>query len=138
MAKRDKYVAKGYITFAFYVEDDQAGLVSTTMTIEDKVQLAMWNCTPSAETEQIYRDMYTADFTHEIYHLMSGEHFLEAVLSGSITDYDGCISRVYVDGFESNLGLSTENLTDGQLLVNETAWKDLCKHHKVEVDWANK
>ena len=92
----------------------------------------------SEETKQIYRQMYTADLTHKTYHLMSGKEFLENVLDGNFIDYDGSIAKIYVDGFERNLGLCAGGICQGKLLVNEVVWRDLCKAHKIEVDWANK
>lgn len=74
----------------------------------------------------------------DVYDLFDGKTFLEYVLDGSITDYDGSIAEILVDGYISNLGLAVENLMQGDFLVDEKAWLDICENHKVEVNWANK
>ena len=74
----------------------------------------------------------------DVYDLFDGKTFLEYVLDGSITDYDGSIVEILVDGYISNLGLAVENLMQGDFLVDEKAWLDICENHKVEVNWANK
>ena len=81
---------------------------------------------------------YEYDFNFDVYDLFNGKKFLELVKSGCITDYDGHIVNVFIDGFDSNLGLATDNLTSGGFLVDEEVWLELCNEHKVEVNWANK
>ena len=78
------------------------------------------------------------ELTYKDVDIMSGIEFLQAVQSGSITDYDGFIAHVFVDGYNSNLGLVHNHLMDGEFLVDEKAWLNICKEHKVEIDWANK
>ena len=102
------YKAKGYITCLQCSDEETAGLGCIIRTIDDLVEEAGWDS--SKESKKIYRQMFTDDLTRGTYHLMSGENFLEAVLSGGFTDYDGSIAYVYVDGFDSNLGLATNNL----------------------------
>lgn len=81
---------------------------------------------------------YEYDFNFDVYDLFNGKQFLELVESGCITDSDGRIVNVFIDGFDSNLGLAIDNLTSGGFLVDEEVWLDLCNEHKVEVNWANK
>ena len=75
----------------------------------------------------------------DIYDLIDGLEFLEDVKSKSIMDYDGEISEVFVDGYKSNLGLFYGNsFSQGNFLVNDKLWEEICKEHKVQVNWANK
>lgn len=82
----------------------------------------------------------------EAYDLMSGEEFLESVLSGVLTDYDGFVCDVFIDDYQSNIRLyidgidNEEECRNGEKIVDVTidCWKLLCKAHDVKVDWANK
>lgn len=87
---------------------------------------------------QIVNDLYRGNFEKDIYDLFDGKEFLEHVQDGYITDYDGSIATVFVDGYISNLGLATDNLTQGKFLVSAEVWKDICNEFKIEVNWANK
>ena len=69
---------------------------------------------------------------------MSGERFLHDVRMNILSDFDGYINNVYVDGMVSNLGLSCNGLQSGRWLVDVDLWEELCKKHKIEVDWVNK
>ena len=73
-----------------------------------------------------------------IYDLVDGEKFLEWVASGCIIDDDGSIANVFVDGYDSNLGLHHKGLSDGGFLVDKDTFLSICKEHRVEVNWANK
>ena len=84
--------------------------------------------------DMIYKD----SFTHTIYDIIDGKEFLESVKDYFFTDYDGHIVEVFVDGYKTNLGLATENLTQGKFLVSSEIWSDICDEFKVEVNWANK
>ncbi len=92
--------------------------------------------------KNIYREvvamMYAQQFTKDIYDLFEGKKFLQLVKEGCITDDDGHVADVFVDGYVSNLGLATDNLTSSGFLVSEKVWLDICKSCKVEVNWANK
>ena len=82
--------------------------------------------------------MYEHQFKKTIYTLFEGNEFLRMVKEGCITDDDGQVADVFVDGYVCNLGLATDNLTSGGFLVSEKVWFDICKSCKVEVNWANK
>lgn len=77
-------------------------------------------------------------FIKPIYHLMSGEDFFACVDEGCFIDYDGTLSEVFVDGYISNLGLKHKGIKQGEFLVEGEIWCELCKKHKIEVNWANK
>lgn len=83
-------------------------------------------------------EMVDQRFQTRIYDLFDGKDFLEMVQQGSITDYDGCIACVFVDGRRSNLGLATDNLISSGFLVSKDVWLEFCDMYKVEVNWANK
>ena len=87
--------------------------------------------------EEVVEHMYRHNFTRDIYDLIGGKEFLENVQEGYFTDYDGTISDVFVDGYISNIGLATDNLTKGSFLVSADMWEKICDEFKVEVNWAN-
>ena len=158
------YKAKGYITFVFSAsKDGTANLTSTTRTIDDMVKTINKFVELDPKLTKDERNILSAGYkniisnkraswrllnsmqkkeekknSNQIANIMSGKEFLENVLDGNFIDYDGSIAKIYVDGFESNLGLCAGGICQGKLLVNEVVWRDLCKAHKIEVDWANK
>lgn len=74
----------------------------------------------------------------EVYY---GSDFVDRVESGEITDNSGYIEKVFVDGWESNIGLAalTEsgNFCQGKFLLTPKQWRKVCKNHKIEVVWCN-
>lgn len=74
----------------------------------------------------------------EIYHLIDGKEFLESIESGVITNYDGEIANIFVDGYDSNLGIFYKEFYDGGFLVDKETFLELCDDLKIEVNWANK
>ena len=111
----DKYNIKGYMKFVYSKED---GIIIKTRDYKEE-----W-------------EKFFADKT--IYDLMSGEEFVEHVDSGCIIDDDGSLANIFIDGYDSNLGLYHKGLSDGNFLVDKNTFLDICKNHKVEVNWANK
>lgn len=73
-----------------------------------------------------------------IYDLMSGEEFYESVDDGCFIDYDGSIVNVFINGYDSNLGLYHKGICQGDFIVDGDTWLDICKKFKVKVNWANK
>jgi len=138
MNKANKYQAKGYITFYYSSTEEVVGIASKIVTIDDLVADAMKYYTPSEETKQAWQETIEQDFLTKISHLIRGDKFLDMVVSGSITDYDGYVCNVFVDGCNSNLGICTDGLTGGEFLVDANTWRKLCNEHVIEVDWANK
>jgi hypothetical protein len=57
---------------------------------------------------------------------------------GSIIDYDGILGEVYINGYESNLGLAHRGLRQGGFLVDGPTWLKLCCEYDIEVEWCNK
>ena len=69
---------------------------------------------------------------------MDGLNFLEQVEAGCITDYDGNLSNVFVDGYDSNLGLICGGFGQGQFCVTGDTFREFCMNHDIKVNWANK
>lgn len=92
-------------------------------------------------------ESYTRDYKEEyemfmadknIYTLFDGKEFILQIESGCIMNYDGSIANIFVDEYDSNLGLFCNNFVDGHFLVNKKVFLDLCENYKIEVNWANK
>ena len=130
----EQYKAKGAILFRLGIDGIEYQIFDRDWYMEDNGRYFSDpdNC------KQIVDMIYEDKFTKNIYDLFDGEKFLENVEDGCIIDYDGSISDVFVDGYVSNLGLATDNLTQGKFLVDAEVWKDICDEFKVEVNWANK
>lgn len=73
-----------------------------------------------------------------IYHLMDGKEFLEAVENGCFIDYDGSIANIFVNGYDSNLGLHYKGISQGGFLVDKETFLEICNDYDVKVNWANK
>lgn len=132
-----EHKADGYYTFAHGMDEDgNSILICRGETLEEIINKAIRRS--SGSMDSVYREMYTNQYTREVYDLFSGEEFLEMVLDKSIIDYDGSINNVYVDGRLSNLGLCAGDLESGNFLVDENTWRYLCKQFKIEVDWCNR
>lgn len=132
------YKAKGDILFVHVSDEDSCGLGCITKDIEDMIKEYTKHHPNDKEFEKVVREDIEDRYTYDDCDLMSGIEFLESVLDGSITDYDGFIAQIFVDGYKSNLGLCTDNLIDGEFLVDEFTFRDICNEHEVEVNWANK
>lgn len=132
------YKAKGNIIFVYRSDKESCGIGYFTREIEDLIKERTKYCPDDKKFEKIVREDIENHYTYDDYDIMSGIDFLESVLSGSITDYDGSIAQIFVDGYKSNLGLCTDNLIDGEFLIDEFTFREICSEHKVEVNWANK
>lgn len=111
----EKYKAKGVIDFVF---DD------FDVVIKER------------EFNLYEKDLGWDEF--DIYDLMTGEEFLEAVDAGCFIDYDGTLADVFVDGCVSNLGLCHKGIHQGAFLATKEFWESLMETNKIEVNWANK
>ncbi len=121
------YKAKGTLDFVATIDDIKVG-------IRDKEWYKKhWG------SYDMFEWMWTDHFVKSIYDLMSGQEFFEAVKNGYLTNYDGSVAQVFVDGYLSNLGLYTEEgFQCGDFTVDEELWLQICDNYKVEVNWANK
>lgn len=114
------------------------GLGFTLFEKEDLLGESLSFFKEEEDRKRVIDDYIERNLTFDVYDLMSGREFLNLVESGCITDYDGVISEIFVDGYVSNLGLLYGGLCQGEILVDRDLWLELCKDHKVEVNWANK
>ena len=130
----EQYNAKGYIEFSLGVDGIQYRIYDRDYYLKHE----HGHINDTVFCEQVVDHMYRHNFTKKIYDLIDGKKFLEAVQEGYFIDYDGTISDVFVDGYVSNLGLITDNLTKGKFLVTAEVWEEICDEFKVEVNWANK
>lgn len=138
MPNNKTYKAKGDILFVHVSGGGSCSLGCVTKDIEDLIKEHTKYCPNDKEFEKVVREDIENRYTYDEYDLMFGIDFLESVLSGFITNYDGCIAQIFVDGYKSNLGLCTDNFIDGEFLVNKFAFRDICSEHDVKVNWANK
>lgn len=70
--------------------------------------------------------------------IMSGKEFYEYVDEGYFIDSDGSLSKVFVNGYLSNLGLYHKGMSQGRFLVDGPTWLHLCDKYDIEVEWCNK
>lgn len=73
-----------------------------------------------------------------VYDFMSGEDFLKYVDEGYYINYDGTIANILIDGYVSDLGLYHAGISQGNFQADYVKFKDICQHHDVYVNWANK
>ena len=69
---------------------------------------------------------------------MDGLSFLHDVESDCISNYDGFVDTITVDGYKTNLGLWCNENIFGEFLVSADEFKSICKNHDVKVLWFNK
>lgn len=130
----EQYKAKGYIEFSLGVD----GIEYRTYDRDYYLRREKGYIRDDAFCEEVVEHMYRHNFTKDIYDLIGGKEFLENVQEGYFMDYDGTVADVFVDGYISNLGLVTNNLTKGKFLLSAEMWKEICDEFNVEVNWANK
>lgn len=70
--------------------------------------------------------------------LFDGKEFLEDVRNKCIIDYDGSLEHIFVNGLESNLGLASADFCQGNFLVMEDVFEELCEEYDIKVDWAGR
>lgn len=129
----NKYKAKGQMLFRLGPEGIETQIYDRDVYVQDYTQ---YFSEDSANSLVNYK--FDTEFSPRIYGLFNGKDFLSHVQDGYIIDDDGHIADIFVDGYISNLGLSTDNLTQGEFLVSAEVWEDICNEFKVEVNWANK
>lgn len=130
----EQYKAKGYFEFSLGKHDIEYRIYDRDYYLKREKQYI----NDDAWCQEAVEHMYRHNFTRDIYDLFDGKEFLEQVQEGYLIDYDGTISDIFVNGFISNLGLTTDNMTKGKFLVSADMWSEICEEFKVEVNWANK
>ena len=128
------YKAKGNLLFRIGVLGLETQVFDREFYLQHNLKMYSSKEQAIAVTDMLYEDK----FNRNIYDLFDGKEFLQMVEDGCIIDYDGHIADVFVDGYKSNLGLATDNLSQGELLVNAMVWKELCENFNIEVNWANR
>jgi hypothetical protein len=129
----NKYKAKGQILFRLGPDG-----IETQIYDRDYYMQHYGQYFSPSDAELFIDHKFNTEFTPNIYDIFDGKEFLSGVQDGYIIDDDGHIADIFVDGYISNLGLSTDNLTQGEFLVSAEVWEDICNEFKVEVNWANK
>ena len=77
------------------------------------------------------------DLTTYVFNIIDGLEFLNMVEKGCIMNHYGLLSGIFIDGYQSNLGLCHEGFRQGEFMVDAELWKKICREHKVEVNWLN-
>lgn len=85
-------------------------------------------------TPEEIQKLYTYDINED--DLIDGKEFLHDVRKKWITNRDGILRHIFVDGFESNLGISNNDFYQGEFLVTEDFFEELCERHDIKVHWA--
>lgn len=135
--KDEIFKTKGFITFFMVSNEDSCGYQAITIDLEERVaNLAKYENDPNkiATIREWVEDQYVID----IYDLIDGSKFIDMVKSGSLIQSDGVIANILVDDYKSNLGIAMNNMIDGEFLVDEFTFRDICSKHNVKVNWANK
>ena len=70
--------------------------------------------------------------------IMTGEEFFNHVNNGCLINYDGSLSRVWLNNKLSNLGLAHKGMSQGHFMVDGETWLEICDEFKVRVEWCNK
>lgn len=121
--------AKGYLYFKLGSD----GLYFYTESAEDVAKRCF------SETNSYIVDFVSTTICFSDCSFIEGKQFLNDVRNGCLTDYDGCIEHVFVDGYVSNLGLVLAGLRGSErFLVDADVWLELCDEHQILVDWSNK
>lgn len=131
------YKAKGYIWFRA-APDGYEVAVETKEEQLEKITDHMKNIVVKNEVDRVALDIVEKELDVSTTCILTGERFIEDIEANAITDNDGYIDHIFVDGKISNLGISHKGVQQGKFLVNGELWKELCKEYKIEVDWVNK
>lgn len=93
-----KYKSKGLLLFAYGKEGE---LYTRELTVETLAKLQ------HVKSEDMQELCYTYNIDEK--DLIDGKEFLEDVRNKCIIDYDGSLEHIFVNGFESNLGLASND-----------------------------
>lgn len=132
----DRVVIDGIITF--FASSD--GKVRTITTSSDELYAHLRELLSNdGNNKDSIDELVKDENTKTVNFLFTGLDFLNNVSSGYITNNDGFICRVFINGKSSNLGLfhESKNFQDGYFLVDDKMWRNICENSEVYVDWAN-
>lgn len=130
----ENFKAKGYIYFAY----SPTGLMTRTLEKDNIFEERSKYHKDSPEVLEFIKEELDEELSFDIYDLMSGSEFVNAIEHGSIIDYDGSLSDIFVDGYKTNLGIADDNFMQGEFLMSTRAFSELCNEHDIKVNWANK
>lgn len=126
MMEEKKFNIKGTMLFALNENNE---VIVKRIKAEDVLQ---------AYSKDAREDIRKWHFSKTIYDLIEGEEFAKMVESGCIINDDGTLANVFVDGFDSNLGLCEIGFCQGSFIVTKDVFLEICKKHEVFVNWAGK
>lgn len=126
MISSKKFNDKGTMLFVLNGNFD---LLTATKNVEDEIK---------KYPDEVKKELYESYHTHKIYDMYSGKEFVEMVENECIIDNAGTLVNVFVDGYNSNLGLYANNFHQGEFLVTKDMFSCICKEYDVLVNWANK
>ena len=90
----------------------------------------------NSEKEDFQEMFHTHDIDEK--DLIDGKEFLENVRNRLITNDNSTLSHIFVNGLESNLGLASADFCQGNFLVMEDVFEELCEEYDIKVDWAER
>lgn len=93
---------------------------------------------PLEITEDAIKTELDNKYKYELYDLMDGKEFIEDIKNKCLMDYDGFVVNVFVNGYESNLGLHHSTLNIDGFKVTLEKFEEMCNTYDIKVNWANK
>ena len=130
----------GYKIYVEGKEDDQCRKSMRNLALNKEFQKEQHVCSAEELYEILIKQyddqFYTLD--DSVGYLMDGLEFLNCVRDKCITNNDGSMEFITVDGYNSNLGLFSNSFVDGKFLVTEDVFEEICKEYEVKVLWINK
>lgn len=122
--KKMLYRANGTMDFAY----GKNGILCTlTLDIKDIAKM-------NAASEENVREYYT----FQVGDLYEGKEFLRMIREKGIMNSDGELIRIFVGGYLTNLGIASNDFYQGNFLIMEDVFEELCEEHDILVEWANK
>lgn len=84
------------------------------------------------DPEEIQK-LYAYDINED--DLIDGKEYLWAIRKRAIINRYGVLHHIFVDGFESNLGIANNDFYQGEFLVTEDCFEELCEKYDIKVHW---
>lgn len=113
-----KYKSKGLLLFAYGKEGE-------LYTRKWDMKALTKNLSSNSEKEDFQEMFHTHDIDEK--DLIDGKKFLENVRNRLITNDNGTLSHIFVDGYESNLGLISSDFSQGNFLLTEIFLRNFVK-----------
>lgn len=123
-----KYKSKGLLLFAYGKEGE-------LYTRKWDMKALTKNLSSNSEKEDFQEMFHTHDIDEK--DLIDGKKFLENVRNRIITNDNGTLSHIFVDGYESNLGLISSDFSQGNFLLTENLFAELCEEYNIKAHWKN-